>query len=214
MLILPLRGRSCDPSGTRAQPWLGRQTGGPRRRRGAVCTLQSCSITRPPTQHQHAPQVHTSPLRRTQIKIHHRPQRTTFANTPRPGIRSDRYASRPSPPRSSARSTRTAYTFTRATAGHALYAARPLARAPQPPVRTGKAAALAQGSGRGGGGRGDAADKSRRRGLASVHAAHARPVVSLRPSAMLRFCTAAPLAPLPRLSRRAATTHVRRSSLQ
>ena len=35
------------------------------------------------------------------------------------------------------------------------------------------------------------------------------PVVSSSPSAMLRFCTAAPLAPLPRLSRRAVSTQVR-----
>ena len=47
-------------------------------------------------------------------------------------------------------------------------------------------------------------------------ASHAqlRPLPSSRPSARFRFCTAAPLAPFPRLSSLAATTHVRRSSLQ
>ena len=213
MLILPLRGRSCDPSGTRAQPWLGRQTGGPRRRRGAVCTLQACSITRPPTQHQHAPQVHTSPLRRTQIKIHHRPQRTTFANTPRPGIRSDRYASAVAAALERTQRTHRIHIHTRDCGARPLFST---------PSRQGTTAARThRKSGRSRSGErtrwrraGDAADKSRRRGLASVHAAHARPVVSLRPSAMLRFCTAAPLAPLPRLSRRAATTQVSRSSLQ
>ena len=39
------------------------------------------------------------------------------------------------------------------------------------------------------------------------------PAPSSRPRAMLRFCTAAPLAPLPRLSSRTATTHVWRSAL-
>lgn len=41
--------------------------------------------------------------------------------------------------------------------------------------------------------------------LLSAHS----PVVSSSPSAMLRFCTAAPLAPLPRLSSRAVSTQVR-----